>query len=171
MTSYDLTARRRYSREEKAAIVAEAVKENSVSAVARRHRMAAALLFRWKKEFAPAAPPPPEMEAPAATPTRFVPATLGPTEAGEKAARRRSERATANLTNAAIEIAFPNGCVLKGQGHSQTKDLIAEEVAGKFIERLGPIGKAYDDGSSGDTISDLIDSGIDPEFTPLEYCQ
>lgn len=113
MTSYDLTARRRFSREEKAAIVAEAVRENSVSAVARRHRMAAALLFRWKKEFAPAAPPPPEMEAPAATPTRFVPATLGPLDAGGKAPRRRPEARAANFTGAAIEIAFPSGCILR----------------------------------------------------------
>ena len=89
MTSYDLTARRRYSREEKAAIVAEAIKENSVSAVARRHRMAAALLFRWKKELAPAAAAPAGSDAPAATPTRFVPATIGPVEATKKAASPR----------------------------------------------------------------------------------
>lgn len=115
MTSYDLTARRRYSREEKAAIVAEAIKENSVSATARRHRIAAALLFRWKKELAPAAAAPAASEAPAATPTRFVPATIGPAEATKKAASPRRP-APANAarcsSSAAIEIAFPNGCVM-----------------------------------------------------------
>jgi transposase-like protein len=113
MTGFDQTARRRYSREEKAAIVAEAVRENSVSAVARRHRMAAALLFRWKMEFAPAAPPPPAMEAQAAAPTRFVPTTLGPPDAGGKAARRRPEARAANFTGVGVEIVFPSGCVLR----------------------------------------------------------
>jgi transposase-like protein len=119
MTSYDLTARRRYSREEKAAIVAEAVKENSVSAVARRHRIAAALLFRWKKEFAPAAAAAPaETEAPAARPTRFVPATIGPPATVR--ASRRSGRASATPIGAAIEIAFPNGCVVKAPWIGET---------------------------------------------------
>jgi transposase-like protein len=120
MTSYDLTGRRRYSREEKAAIVAEAIKENSVSAVARRHRMAAALLFRWKKELAPAAAAPAASNAPAVTPARFVPArfvpaTIGPADATKKAASPRrpaSANAARYSSSAAIEIAFPNGCVV-----------------------------------------------------------
>ncbi len=125
MTSYDVTARRRYSREEKAAIVDEAVRENSVSAVARRHRIAAALLFRWKKEFAPAAAAPAEMEAPAARAPRFVPATIGPPEAEKKASPRR--RLGASPMNDPIEIAFPSGCVLKapaGMGEGALARLI-----------------------------------------------
>jgi transposase-like protein len=76
MTAYDLTARRRYSREEKAAIVAESLREGAVSAVARRHRVAPAQLFRWKKEFAPAA----RAAAPAAAEpaAKFVPAVIAP---------------------------------------------------------------------------------------------
>ena len=43
-------ARRRWSRAEKLAMVAE-IGANSVSAVARKHNIAASLLFRWKREF------------------------------------------------------------------------------------------------------------------------
>jgi transposase len=42
-------ARRRWSREEKLAIVGQ-IAESTVSAVARRHNIAPSLLFRWKRE-------------------------------------------------------------------------------------------------------------------------
>ena len=45
-----MEARRRRSREEKLAIVAE-IGDGSVSAVARRHNIAPSLLFRWRREF------------------------------------------------------------------------------------------------------------------------
>lgn len=61
--------RRRWSREEKRAIVAEAARTTtSVSAVARRHGLAPSLLFRWRREFAEAD----ETGEPAATPA-FIP--------------------------------------------------------------------------------------------------
>jgi transposase len=45
-------ARRRWTREQKQAIVAECgVGKASVSAVARKHNIAANLLFRWRQEF------------------------------------------------------------------------------------------------------------------------
>ena len=45
-------ARRRWTREQKQSIVAEcAVGQASVSAVARKHNVAANLLFRWRREF------------------------------------------------------------------------------------------------------------------------
>lgn len=53
-------ARRRWSREEKQAIVGEIV-GRTVSAVARRHNIAPSLLFRWKRELGTATKP----EAPA----------------------------------------------------------------------------------------------------------
>jgi transposase-like protein len=128
MTSYDLTARRRYSREEKAAIVAEAVRENSVSAVARRHRIAAALLFRWKKEFAPA-----ENDALAAAEpaqaAKFVPAVIAP-RSGASTKRERPRGASPEDPQRAVEIAFPDGCVLR-----VPKD-IEEAALARLIRRL-----------------------------------
>lgn len=116
MTTYDLTARRRYSREEKAAIVAESVREGAVSAVARRHRVAPAQLFRWKKAFAPAAASE-AMTAPVepAASAKFVPAVLAPAARARKASSpRRAQRS--EEAGGAVEIAFPNGCVLRVPG-------------------------------------------------------
>lgn len=96
--AYELTTRRLYTRSEKQALVAEAVREGSVSAVARRHRIATAQLFRWKKKFAPTEAP----SATAAAPT-FVQAVLAPP---------RSERKAAEKV-VLVEIAFPNGCLLR----------------------------------------------------------
>jgi transposase len=48
-------ARRRWTRAEKQAIVAECgVDRASVSAVARKHNIATSLLFRWRRELGPA---------------------------------------------------------------------------------------------------------------------
>jgi transposase len=49
-------ARRRWSRAEKLAIVAE-IRANSVSAIARKHNIAPSLLFRWKRELGSGDPP------------------------------------------------------------------------------------------------------------------
>lgn len=117
MTTYDLTARRRYTREEKAAIVAESVREGAVSAVARRHRVAPAQLFRWKKEFAPAsdraASVAADLKAGPTEPSegaKFVPAVIAP---ASDARRKRRPRASSGDARSAVEIAFPSGCVLK----------------------------------------------------------
>ena len=48
-------ARRRWLRAEKLAMVAE-IGANSVSAVARKHNIAASLLFRWKRELGSSGP-------------------------------------------------------------------------------------------------------------------
>jgi transposase len=51
-------ARRRWSRAEKQAIVAESkAGGSSVSAVARKHNIASSLLFRWRREFGGVKPP------------------------------------------------------------------------------------------------------------------
>ena len=103
--SYELTTRRLYTRAEKQAVVAEAVREGSVSAVARRHRIAAAQLFRWKKKFAPAETAGGIRIASVepAAPATFVPAVLAPPQ---------RERPPAE-TCGGVEIVFPNGCVLR----------------------------------------------------------
>jgi transposase len=66
-------ARRRRSRAEKEAIVAELnVSGETVSAVARKHNIAASLLFRWRREFGAK-----ESAAPREEPGRsFVPVAL-----------------------------------------------------------------------------------------------
>ena len=118
MTAYDLTARRRYSREEKASIVAESLREGAVSAVARRHRVAPAQLFRWKKEFAPAAETVERVSqpsAPAAAP-RFVPVAIAPAASRARQTRKPKPITTAEGAAGAVEIAFPNGCVLRVRG-------------------------------------------------------
>ena len=108
----ELTTRRRYTREEKAAIVAESLRENSVSAVARRHRVAPAQLFRWKKEFAPppisAAEPRARKKPASGIADQFVPVivpTIVPTGAPSR-----------GKPPGEIEIAFPDGCVLRVSG-------------------------------------------------------
>ncbi|MCP4380229.1 MAG: transposase [Hyphomicrobiales bacterium] len=64
--------RRRWSRQEKRAIVAEAAQmTTSVSAVARRHGIAPSLLFRWRREFAEA-----DGCGDLATSPRFIPIAL-----------------------------------------------------------------------------------------------
>jgi transposase len=63
-------ARRRWSRSEKQAIVAESGSgASSVSAVARKHNIAPSLLFRWRREFGKAKLPVPARPA-------FVPVAL-----------------------------------------------------------------------------------------------
>jgi transposase len=75
--------RRSWSREQKAAIVAEVgVSGASVSQVARRHGLNAGLLFRWRREFQ-SAPGMPESQAGSGTPAApaFVPIMLPAPEA------------------------------------------------------------------------------------------
>jgi transposase len=92
-------ARRRRTRAEKEAIVAELNSTGgTVSAVARKHNIAASLLFRWRREFGA------EAERPGAKPVRsFVPvrlpapvAKLGPSDA--------------SMVGGAIEIVLATGC-------------------------------------------------------------
>ena len=118
---YDLTARRRYSREEKAAMVAESIREGSVSRVARRHRIAPAQLFRWKREFAPAAPPM-KKKAASSAPASFVPVALIASPSISAPAREESAEP--------VEIAFPNGCVLRVRGE------IEEAALSRLIRSL-----------------------------------
>ncbi len=100
MTSYDLTARRRFSKEEKAAVVAESLREGSVSSVARRHGVHPAQLFRWRKEAAASASAP-----------RFVPALVeAPATPTEQVPRE------AAAAEALVEIVFADGSTLRVKG-------------------------------------------------------
>lgn len=94
-------ARRRRSRAEKEAIVAELLASGStVSAMARKHNIAPSLLFRWRREFA-------GKEVPNAEPVRpFVPIAL-PVIAGSTAQAARPSSADAD--KARIEIVLAGG--------------------------------------------------------------
>ena len=85
--------RRRWSVEEKRRIVEESFAgRRQVSATARRHDIAASLLFKWRKEY---------REDRAAAPSRFVPAVVTPSAAGA---------ATASpVSGGCMEIALANG--------------------------------------------------------------
>ena len=111
--TYELTTRRRYTREEKEAMVAEASREGSVSAVARRHRVAPAQRFRWEKGFAPAgAGGSAAGSAEPAAPATFVPAVLAPAVRKRKASPPRRAQPSEGVAQP-VEIAFPSGCVLR----------------------------------------------------------
>lgn len=125
--AYDLTTRRLYTRAEKQALVAEAVREGSVSAVARRHRIATAQLFRWKKKFAPTKAP----SATAAAPI-FVQAVLTPP---------RSERKAAEKV-VLVEIAFPKRLHSAGSGRHWRRHACASRRCAEGVKsaHLAPSG-------------------------------
>ena len=102
-------ARRRWSREEKLAIVAQIV-GGTVSAVARRHHIAPNLLFRWKREFDVTAAAKPEAPV-------FVRVALPAPVAGEE----HRAGATAGACDGAIEIVLTGGRrVVVGPGADMT---------------------------------------------------
>lgn len=77
--TYVADVRRRWSRAEKEAIVAELDdKAASVSAIARKHGLAPSLLFRWRRQFAKVTAPPPFV--PIALPAPSKDASPGPAE-------------------------------------------------------------------------------------------
>ena len=96
--------RRRWSEDEKQAIIAEALRPGvNVSAVARRHGMKPSLLFRWRKLAQREAKPEP-------TPT-FLPVSLSaPTESAETSCDRRASGSTADNR---IEIELANGRLVR----------------------------------------------------------
>lgn len=109
-------ARRRWSREEKLAIVAQ-IAGSTVSAVARRHHIAPSLLFRWKREFEGTAAAKPEAPV-------FVRVALPAPVAEEE----HHAGATAGACDGAIEVVLPGGRrVVVGTGADMTilKQVIA----------------------------------------------
>lgn len=116
--SYDLTTRRRFLRSEKVSIVAETEREGSVSEVARRHGIAPALLFRWRRELKGEAKRREAESEKSVSPKQsasFVPMVL----AGETATKSVGP-------GSGIEIAFPSGCVLR----------VGQDVEGPLLERV-----------------------------------
>jgi transposase len=90
--------RRRWSREEKLAIVEEASGPCvNISAVARRHGIKPALLYRWRKELGAEAP----------VPMSLVPVVVGSPDEDNTAVGARSG------ANQTIEITLTNGRALK----------------------------------------------------------
>ncbi len=100
---YSVTAdtRRRWSEDEKQAIIREALQPSvNVSAVARRHGMKPSLLFRWRKMAQKEAKP---EAAPA-----FLPVSLAaPAKSGEAGCDHRASETTA--ADSRIEIELANG--------------------------------------------------------------
>ena len=90
--------RRRWSREEKLAIVEEASGPCvNISAVARRHGIKPALLYRWRKEFGDGA----------AASMSLLPVVVG------SPAKDKTAVVAAPLSNQTIEIALANGRTVK----------------------------------------------------------
>jgi transposase len=98
---YSVDTRRRWSEDEKQAIVAEALQPGvNVSAVARRHGIKPSLLFRWRKLAKNDAKPDPALA--------FLPVTLtAPTKSGETGCDCRASEARA--ADSRIEIELANG--------------------------------------------------------------
>ena len=108
---FDVVAqtRRRWSIVEKRLIVAEAVRSGrSLSAVARRHRIAPSLLFRWKQQLGS------EAGAEPASPT-FVPVVMAPTSAAPAIAQPSLQPSPRpdNGAEDRVEIELPNGRKLR----------------------------------------------------------
>lgn len=102
-------ARRRWSEEEKRAIVAETLSEGeTVGSVARRHKLNPSMLFSWRKQYreapGPAAPR-------SAAPAGFAPVTIVPSEPGWPAQSKGS-----SLDSSLIELDFESGARLRISG-------------------------------------------------------
>ena len=99
---YSVDTRRRWSEDEKAAIIAEALQPGvNVSAIARRHGIQPSLLFRWRKLA--------QQEATPASSPAFLPVSLAaPAKSGETDSNCRTSEAAA-AADARIEIELLNG--------------------------------------------------------------
>lgn len=96
---YEVVAstRRQFSPEQKLAIVAEVASGTTVCEVARLHNIHSSLLFRWRRQYAPATAPAsassskPEPKAATFLPVRVeAPIALAPPEPSVEATRRSS---------------------------------------------------------------------------------
>ena len=96
-----MTARREWSASQKRRIVEEAIAPGAqVSLVARRNNVAAALVYRWRKELVPAAQPAPSFIPVAVAPVREAPAAASPIEI--ILANGRAVRVSADVDTAAL---------------------------------------------------------------------
>ena len=143
--------RRRWSREEKRAIIEEAARTTiSVSAVARRHGIAPSLLFRWRRDFAEAA----RVVAPA-----FIPLALpAPAEATDRDRCRRL-CATAELRCGSIEIDLAGGRRLRVDGTVHPRSEAGDRRAGGWMTRFPPAGGCS--GRRGDRYAQGLQRPVD----------
>ena len=89
-----LEGRRRRSRSEKEAIVAELnASGETVSAVARKHNLAPSLLFRWRREFGVAEPTPAKEDSARSFVPVALPAPVSMPEGAKPASRTASDAA------------------------------------------------------------------------------
>jgi len=120
--SFDIVAetRRRWSLKEKRAIVAEASGScTNISAVARRHGIKPALLYRWKKELGS------DQAAPSScsfVPVRIAASTVKPAIEGTSMASAPQMRGRA-CTQASIEIELRNGRRLRADSNVEPQQL------------------------------------------------
>src|SRR3974390_2467816 len=112
------TTRRRWSGEQKRAIVGEIdVAGASVSEVARRHGIHSSQLFRWRREFEPTSA---GGSAPVAT---FVPVVVAPCHR-RVAAQLPATPGTANINGSIIEIMIAQGRVVRVGSNVDTAALV-----------------------------------------------
>ena len=106
-----MTARREWSASQKRRIVDEAIAPGAqVSWVARRNNVAAALVYRWRKELASAAQPAPTFVAVAISPAREAPAAAHTIEiilANGRAVRVGADVDTAALVRIVAALETP----------------------------------------------------------------
>lgn len=109
--------RRRWSVEEKRAIVAEAAQTTtSVSAVARRHGIAPSLLFRWRREFAEA-----DGSVDLASRPSFIPVALAaPADGSPEPARAEPVTCAGDGRSGLIEIELAGGRRIRVDGTVDT---------------------------------------------------
>jgi transposase len=113
--------RRRWSAEEKAGIVAEAMLPGAkVSEIARRHGISRGLLYTWRREA--------EQQTTASTLPELVPVVMA-NAGGEPQPSARERRSAASKPGGTIEIALPGGIcenapnVDPAQSHNERFDL------------------------------------------------
>ncbi len=107
-----VAARRRWSVVEKLRIVGELARPGAtVSSVARAHGVHASLLFKWRRLAREGAlGPAPTDDAFSSVPVRLLAEPPLPPRADERAA---ADDAADPATGMTVEIALPNGCVLR----------------------------------------------------------
>lgn len=119
------TTRRRWSRQQKLAILAEVdLAGGSVSEVARRHSMHTSLLFRWRRDLGTPISEP-ALDAPAASP-RFMPVLL-PSPQAQKAMSSPAEPyagTSCGDTIGAIEITISGGRTVRVRNDVDTTALV-----------------------------------------------
>lgn len=113
--------RRKWSDAEKEAALADAA-SGSVSAAARKHGVAASLLFRWRRDAADASKKPGRKKAPSFVPVNVPALTLSPTRPANAADTRH------DTAHGVIEIELRGGHKLRVSGLVEA-DILKQVIA------------------------------------------